>query len=83
MITETPPVEAALNELRAELGDERVDLAELVITGARSKARRLGRADLSARRGRGRLAAMVRARSLPLDLEAADAVKRVRLPGPG
>jgi hypothetical protein len=40
-ITETPPVKAALDELRREQGSDRVDLAELVILGAREKAARL------------------------------------------
>ena len=80
MITETPPVEKALAELRAALGNERIDFAELVITGARAKTRELRGDGVAGRRARSRLAESVRARSLPIDVEAADAVKRLRLP---
>ena len=37
-ITETPPVEAALAELRRALGDDRVEMGELVILGAQEGA---------------------------------------------
>ena len=47
-ITETPPVEEALNELREELNGERIDIGELVILGAREKL-----AELRAEEGRG------------------------------
>jgi hypothetical protein len=66
--------------LRAALGNERVDFAELVIVGARAKARELRGDGAAGRRARSSLAESVRARSLPLDVEAADAVKRLRLP---
>ena len=36
-ITETPAVQAALDELRGELGTERVELGELVVLGASAK----------------------------------------------
>ena len=81
MITETPPVEEALEELRAALGSDRVDFAELVILGARAKARELRGDGVAGRRARSRLAESVRAQSIPIDVEAADAVKRLRLPG--
>jgi hypothetical protein len=81
MITETPPVEEALEELRVALGNDRVDFAELVMIGARAKARDLRGDGIAGRRARSRLAESVRARALPLDVEAADAVKRLRLPG--
>jgi len=81
MITETPPVEEALAELRVALGSQRVDFAELVVIGARAKARELRGDGVAGRRARSRLAESVRAQSLPIDVEAADAVKRVRLPG--
>ena len=80
-ITETPPVEEALDELRAELDDEGIDFAELVIVGARTKVSELRGGGPAAQRSRARLAAMVRDRSLPLDVEAADAAKRHGLPG--
>lgn len=80
MVTETPPVEEALAELRKALGSDRVDFAELVTIGARSKARELRGDGVAGRRARSRLAESVRARSLPIDVEAADDVKRLRLP---
>jgi hypothetical protein len=75
-ITETAPVEAALDELREELGSERVELSELVVLGAQAK---LGQ--LRAQRGdsealRRKLATRVRAGALPADRKAADEVRR-------
>lgn len=81
MITETPPIEEALDELRAALGSERIDFGELVVIGARAKARELRGDSVAGRRARSRLADSVRVRSIPVDVEAADAVKRLRLPG--
>jgi hypothetical protein len=75
-ITETLPVRAALDELRDELGDGRIEFSELVILGAREKLARL-RADrdgTAARRAR--LADRIRRRDLPLDPAAADEVRR-------
>jgi hypothetical protein len=40
-VTETEPVQEALDQLRAKLNGERIDFAELVILGARAKTRRL------------------------------------------
>lgn len=40
-ITETPPVERALEPLRDRLADERIDWGELVILGAQAKLARL------------------------------------------
>lgn len=42
-ITETPRVKDALDELRAELGSQRIDLTELVMLGARLKAHKSAR----------------------------------------
>jgi hypothetical protein len=75
-ITETAPVQAALDELRGELGRDRIELAELVVLGAREKV-----AQLRASRGeqqslRRRLAQRVSDRRLPVDAEAADEVRR-------
>jgi uncharacterized membrane protein len=75
-VTETAPVQAALDELRAELGRDRIELAELVVLGAREKL-----AQLRARRGaqqalRRRLAQRVRNRRIPVDLDAAEDVRR-------
>lgn len=76
-ITETPPVEEALDELRGELGDEPVRMSELVILGAREKLTRLRaeRSDVQARRQR--LAERIRTGDLPVDTEAADEVRRI------
>jgi hypothetical protein len=75
-ITETAPVQAALDELRGELGGDRVELAELVILGARAKVEQL-----RARRGeqralRQRLAQRVRDRRVPVDVYAVEEVRR-------
>ena len=75
-ITETAPVQAALDELRGEVGRDRIELAELVILGAREKVEQL-----RARRGeqqalRQRLAQRVRDRRVPIDLGAAEDVRR-------
>lgn len=75
-ITETPPVQAALDELRGELGTDRVELGELVVLGANAKlaAIRADRdGDVARRR---RLADRVRSRRLPVDPDAADEVRR-------
>lgn len=80
-ITETPPVQEALDELRAELGSGRIDFAELVTIGARAKVRELHAGGPAAGAARSRLVAMVRTRSIPVDLKAAEEAKRVRLHG--
>lgn len=75
-ITETPPVEAALEELRRELGTERVELAELVVLGAAAKLASI-RAERDADAGlRRRLADRIRSRSLPVDVGAAELARR-------
>jgi hypothetical protein len=81
-ITETPPVQEALDELRSRLGEgERIDFAELVTLGAQVKARRLSADDAAARAACKRLAEMVRTRSFPyeMDVAAADEVKHLGL----
>jgi hypothetical protein len=81
-ITETPPVQAALDELRAKLGEEeRIDFAELVRLGAEVKARRVATEDAAVAAARGRLAELVRTGSFryTVDVEAADEVKRLGL----
>lgn len=78
-ITETPPVREALDELRARLGDERIDYAELVVLGAQTKARRLPDDVKAAREAAGRLADMIRRRAVPVDVQAADDVKHLGL----
>lgn len=59
-ITETPPVQEALDELRCELGEDRVELPELVIRGAREKARELRGRSRSVQDARIRLARSIR-----------------------
>lgn len=69
-------MQAALDELRGELGTDRVELGELVVLGANAKlaAIRADRdGDVARRR---RLADRVRSRRLPVDLDAADEVRR-------
>src|SRR3954462_11515716 len=75
-ITETPPVRAALDELRGELGQSRVELGELVILGANAKLAQLRaqRADVAERRRE--LADRIRRADLELDVAAADEVRR-------
>lgn len=75
-------MQAALDELRARLGRETpIDFAELVILGAQAKARRLRTDDAAQRAAAKRLAEMVRAGSMPfdLDVDAAEEVKRLGL----
>jgi hypothetical protein len=79
-ITETPPVHEALDELRAKLNGDRIDFAELVILGARAKARRLPDQSRKARQARQELADWIRAGSGPqIDVTAADQVKHLGL----
>ena len=75
-ITETPAVQAALDELREALGGERVAMGELVILGAQEKLARIRteRDDTAALRRR--LADRVRRRDIPADRAAADDVRR-------
>jgi hypothetical protein len=75
-ITETPAVEAALDELRGEIGEARIELGELVILGARQKTAQLrAEGDHSAARRR-KLADRIRRRDIPADRAAADEVRR-------
>lgn len=79
-ITETPPVHDALDELRGELGGgERIDFGELVILGARAKARELREESAEAREAREWLIREVREGQSPVDVEAADEVKYLGL----
>jgi hypothetical protein len=74
-ITETPPVREALDDLRARLAGGRIDFAELVMLGAGVKVRQLPDDAAAAREAAQRLAAMVRRRTIPVDVEAAVEVK--------
>lgn len=81
-VTETPPVREALNDLRAKLNGERIDYAELVILGARAKARRLpdGGDTEEARQARKELAEWIRNGNRDMvDVAAADEVKHLGL----
>ena len=75
-ITETPPVQEALDELRAALGGERVELGELVILGAQEKLARVRAEQEDTSALRRRLAERVRRREIPADRAAADEVRR-------
>jgi hypothetical protein len=75
-VTETAPVARVLDELRAETGTDRVELAELVILGARERLRQL-RQERDEQVGlRRRLADRVRAGDVGVDVWAADEVRR-------
>lgn len=71
----------ALEALRAKLNGDPIDFAELVVLGARAKARRLpdGGDTEAAQRARHELAEMIRTRSVPVDLKAAEEVKHLGL----
>ena len=75
-ITETPPVQAALDELRRELGHDRVEMGELVVLGAREKLARVRAEQTDAAELRRRLAERIRRREIPADQAAADEVRR-------
>ena len=75
-ITETPPVRAALDELRSELGRERIEFGELVILGAHQKVAQLRAERDDAASRRRRLAERIRRRDVPVDAAAADEVRR-------
>jgi hypothetical protein len=69
-------VRAALDELRDELGGERIEFSELLILGAQEKLARVRaeREGIASRRAR--LAERIRRRDLPLDPAAAEAVRQ-------
>jgi hypothetical protein len=82
MITETPPVKAALDELRRAQGGEKIEIPDLVIRGAKAKVRELRAGSETARRARLEIAEWIRTGNGPaVDLGAADEVKRLRLAG--
>jgi len=80
-ITETPSVQAALDELRAKLGEaERIDFAELVTLGAQVKTRRLADRTEEARRVRREMIDWILNGTGPkVDLDAAKEVKHLGL----
>jgi hypothetical protein len=81
-ITETPSVQAALDKLRARLGEaERIDFGELVTLGAEAKVRKLAADDDLAAEGRRKLAEEIRSGKFrySVDLGAAEEVKHLGL----
>jgi len=78
-VTETPPVQEALDELRAVLGRRKIDFSELTILGARAKLRELRDNGAEARAARERLVREIREGDSEVDIAAADEVKRLRL----
>jgi len=78
-ITETPVVHAALEELRAALGRQRVDFAELTVLGARAKLRELRRESPEVEAARARLLQEILHGDIEPDIAAADEVKRLGL----
>ena len=80
MITETPPVKQALDELRQAQGGEKIEFPDLVIRGAKDKVRELKAASEPARRASFEIAEWIRTGNGPaVDLAAAEEVKRLRL----
>jgi hypothetical protein len=75
-VTETPSVKAALDELRDELGEARLELGELVILGAHQKLAQLRaeREGMAARRRQ--LADRIRRRDIAANRAAADEARR-------
>jgi hypothetical protein len=78
-ITETPPVREVLDELRAALGRDRIDFAELTVLGARAKLRELRRESPEVEAARARLLAEILDGEIEPDIAAADEVKRLGL----
>jgi hypothetical protein len=80
MITETPPVKEALDELRRTQGGEKIEFPDLVIRGAKDKVRELKAASEPAQRAHLEIAGWIRNGTGPaVDLAAAEEVKRLRL----
>jgi hypothetical protein len=75
-ITETPAVKEALDELRRELGTDRVPLADIVILGARHKVAALRSERAANAAARRRLARRILEGDIPGDPAAAEEVRR-------
>jgi hypothetical protein len=74
-ITETPRVQAALDHLRREVGEDGIELGELVVLGVGVKLDAIrSERDRGAAKRR-RLANRVRSRATGADVEAADEVR--------
>lgn len=78
-ITETPPVREVLDELRAALGRQRLDFAELTVLGARVKLRELRQESPEVAAARAWLIREILEGTIEPDIEAADEVKRLGL----
>jgi hypothetical protein len=74
-------VQEALDELRRELGEDRVELPDLLIRGAREKARELRGRSRSVQDARIRLARSIRAGAGvdPEEIQRADEAKQIGL----
>ena len=73
-------MQEALDALRTKLNGDRIDFAELVILGARAKARQLPDESEKERRSRKELADWIRNGTGPkLDIAAGEEVKRLGL----
>jgi len=80
MITETEPVKAALDELRRLQGGESVNVADLVIRGAKDKIQELKVESGPARRARQEITGWIRTGEGPkVDVAAAEEVKHLGL----
>jgi hypothetical protein len=79
MVTETPPVQEALDELREVLGRRKIDFSELTILGAQAKLRQLRNDGAEARAARERLVREIREGDSEVDIAAADEAKRLGL----
>lgn len=80
MITETPRVKDVLDLLRDLQGEEKVDLADLVVRGADDKIRELRASPEVARRAREEIAEWIRSgNGSKVDLKAAEEVKYLGL----
>lgn len=75
-ITETPPVEAALGELRRVTGGARIEISELVILGARAKVAEIRARKAEVAERRRTLADLIRTGGLAVDPAAAAEVRR-------
>jgi hypothetical protein len=80
-ITETAPVQEALDELRRELGQDRVELPDLVIRGARERVRELRMRRSASERRLGALVDALQAGRLDLDPALADEARGAWLSG--
>lgn len=79
-ITETPPVQEALDRLRAQMGSQKLDFAELVMLGAEEKERRLVRDSEAEREAREWLAREIREGTHdPEEVRLAEEVKNLGL----